>query len=41
MGFKFNILKPRKSENEVMHNRVKVIFILNMELEDQLLFKLF
>lgn len=41
MGFKFNILKLGKSENGVMHNRVKVIFILNMELEDQLLFKLF
>lgn len=41
MGFKFNILKLRKSENEVMHKRVKVIFILNMELEDQLLFNLF
>lgn len=41
MGFKFNILQRRKRKNEVMHNRVKVIFILNTELKDQLLFKLF
>lgn len=41
MGSKCNILQPRTRQNEVMHNRIEVIFMLNMELKDQLLFKLF
>ena len=40
MSFGFNILQPRKRQNEVMHNRVEVIFIQNIELEHQLLFRL-
>lgn len=40
MSFGFDILQPRKRQKDVMHNRVEVIFIQNVELKHQLLFKL-